>query len=205
MEWDMCMEWGMCMEGVKIFAGFVFKIGFFFVHPHLSFGPMSQYNAFTGHPSKLEVTGPNTLMWWPDYGLAVAVTLTCALVSTPLTLAFVIGLFVGMEVERRLLQACRYTIDLCIERVKAETERCHWEVALLRCSRCTQGGPSDLGLLRCSRCTQGGPSDLGLMQDTATTAREVDEAVSWDHDSRPASLHSSEMLSMMPTIANGDL
>lgn len=150
---------------------------------------MSQDGASTGHPSKLEVTGPNTLMWWPDYGLAIAVTLACALVSTPLTLAFVIGLFVGMEVERRFLQACRYTIDLCNERVKAETERCHWEVALLRCSRCTQGGPFN----------------LGLIQDTATTAREVDEAVSWDHDSRPASLHSSEMWSMMPTIANGDL
>ena len=128
-------------------------------------------------------------MWWTDCGIAVAVTLACALVSTPVTLAFVIGLFVGMEVERRSVRACRHTIDLCIERVRAETERCHWEVALLRCSRCTQGGPSV----------------LGLMQDTATTAREVDEAVSWDHDSRPASLHSSEMWSMMPTIANGDL
>ena len=129
---------------------------------------------------------------WPDGVLAAAVTLACALVATPMTLtfAFVTGLFVGMEVERRTVHARQDTIELCIERVKAETERCHWEVALLRGSRSSQ----DMSPV------------LGPMQDTAATARAVDEAKSWDHDSQsPSPLHSSEMRSMMPTIANGEM
>jgi len=128
-------------------------------------------------------------MWWPDGLLAAAVTLVCALVSTPLTLtfAFATGLLVGMTVERRSIHARQDTIELCIERVKAGTERCHWEIALLR--RAQDVSPV-----------------LGPMQDTTATARAIDEAKSWDHDSRaPSSLHSSEMRSMMPTIANGEL
>lgn len=128
-------------------------------------------------------------MWWPDGVFLAAVTLVCAFVSvsTPPTLAFafVAGLFIGMAIERRSIHARQDTIELCIERVKAGTERCHWEIALLR--RAQDVSPV-----------------LGTMQDTAATARAVDEAVSCDHDSEPASLHSSEMRSMMPTIANDE-
>ena len=131
-------------------------------------------------------------MWSYDGGLLAAMTavaLACAFLS-PLTQAFAAGCLLGVAVEERFNRARNRCIAQCLEqwneRLKAETERCHWEIMLLRRS-------------------QDASPVLGPVQDTAATARAVDEAVSCDHDSPPASLHSSEMRSMMPTIANGEL
>lgn len=126
-------------------------------------------------------------MWSYDGGLLAALTavaLTCAFLSPP-TQAFAAGCLLGVAVGERL-NRCVHCIELYKERLKAETERCHWEIMLLR--RSQEASPV-----------------LRPVQDTAATARAVDEAVSCDHDTPPASLHSSEMRSMMPTIANGEL
>lgn len=79
-------------------------------------------------------------------------------------------------------------LELRNEQLHSEKSRREWE---LLCRDCLEGRP----------CTH----RLGEIQDLNVTNRAVDAAVSCDHESRPASLHSSEMRSMLPTILCGDL
>ena len=87
------------------------------------------------------------------------------------------------------------SLELRNEQLHGEKSRREWELL------CRDGLETEGKL--CLHCTNG--YHLGEIQDLNVTNRAVDAAVSCDHESWPASLHSSEMRSMLPTILCGDL